>query len=217
MFYSLAPSIQIFYMKKVFITLVIVFVCFRTAEAQDKFKPLIERIALLQVYLGELKKGYNIVKDGLNTVNDIKRGEFSLHKGYFNSLKTVNPKIKKYSRVFDIMACHQKMLNEYKKVFERAKSSRQFSAHELATLKSIYSNLMDENAKDLDHLLSIITDQRLEMKDSERLEQIDQLYLSVLDRYQFLKSFNSETEILALQRKKEQKDLQISGKLFNIK
>ena len=46
-----------------------------------------------------LKKGYEIVDKGWNTVNDIKHGDFDLHNNYFTSLKQVNSSTGDYGKV----------------------------------------------------------------------------------------------------------------------
>ena len=64
---------------------------FNQKATQRKY--LIQQIAALQVYIGYVSKGYSIAKNGLNTIRDIKRGDFNLHNSYLTSLVTVNPKI----------------------------------------------------------------------------------------------------------------------------
>jgi len=56
---------------------------FRQKSTQKKY--LIQQIAALQVYIGYVSKGYSIAKKGLNTIQDIKHGDFDLHKNYFNN------------------------------------------------------------------------------------------------------------------------------------
>lgn len=90
-------------MKKIF--LVVLFNALITGNLQAQAKQqrmLLEQIAALKVYIGYAQKGYSAVKKGLNTIGDFKRGEFNLHTDYLNSLKVVNPKIKKYARVTEI-------------------------------------------------------------------------------------------------------------------
>lgn len=76
-----------------------------TKQKKTQKKYLIEQIVALQLYISYVKKGYSIAKEGLNTISAFKRGEFNLHTNYFNSLKSVNPKIKQYAKVADIMPC----------------------------------------------------------------------------------------------------------------
>ena len=75
---------------------------FRQKATQKKY--LLQQIAALHVYLGYLSKGYSIAKDGLNTIKSIKNGDLLQHTNYFTSLVTVNPQIKRYKKVADIIA-----------------------------------------------------------------------------------------------------------------
>src|SRR5260221_14255636 len=75
-----------------------------TQQKKTQIKYLEGQIAALQVYLSYAEQGYSIAKHGLTAINDIKNGDFSLHKGYFTSLKNVNPKIKSYWKIADIIA-----------------------------------------------------------------------------------------------------------------
>ena len=78
-------------MKKVF-TGVMVFIAI-TSNAQTQKKYMLQHIAALQVYIGYAKKGYNIASKGINTVRNIKNGDFNLHRDFFSSLKNINPAI----------------------------------------------------------------------------------------------------------------------------
>src|SRR6218665_476162 len=98
-------------MKKIFS--LVLFTALTTGNLQAQAKQqrmLLEQIAALQVYIGYAQKGYSAVKKGLNTIGDFKRGEFNLHTAYLNSLKTVNPKIKKYARVTEIIGLQTKIM-----------------------------------------------------------------------------------------------------------
>ena len=75
-----------------------------TQQKKTQIKYLVQQIAAFQVYIGYVEKGYSIAKKGLNAISNIKHGDFSMHNDYFNSLKIVNPKIKKYWKVADITA-----------------------------------------------------------------------------------------------------------------
>ena len=50
-----------------------------------------------------IEKGYKIAQEGLTAIGDIKHGEFNLHLDFFNSLESINPAIKKYTKVADII------------------------------------------------------------------------------------------------------------------
>ncbi len=74
---------------------------FRQKKTQKKY--LLEQIAALQTYIGYAGKGYSIVTGGLSIIRNIKHGDFNLHNNFFNSISSVNPAIKKYSKVVSII------------------------------------------------------------------------------------------------------------------
>src|SRR5690349_20806460 len=73
---------------------------FRQNKTQKKY--LLEQIAALEVYAGYLEKGYTIAKDGLNTIDKIRHGEFELHDKHFQSFKKVDPAIGSWRRLVEM-------------------------------------------------------------------------------------------------------------------
>ena len=53
----------------------------------------------------------------------------------------------------------------------------------------------------------MLTAGKLRMSDEERLEAIDRIYTSMQGKLLFLRDFNSDTSLLALQRAKEARDV----------
>lgn len=188
---------------------------FRQKATQKKY--LLQQIAGLQVYIGYVQKGYSIAQDGLDLIGDIKDGEFNLHNDYFNSLKTVNPQIKKSSKVADIIALQLKIVNVYKNALSQIKQSKTFTADELKYTSDVFSRLIDDCMGTIDELTMIITSNQLEMKDVERLKRIDALYNDMQGKYSFVQSFASEAKVLAVSRLREQNDIQTSRALNGIK
>jgi hypothetical protein len=188
---------------------------FQQKKTQKKY--LIQQIAALQVYIGYAKKGYNIAKEGLTTIGGFTRGEFNLHTDYFNSLKSVNPEIKRYARVGDIIALQVKIAQNYSRSYWKLNSSDVFSNDELAYIGRVFSRLLDDCAKTLDELITITTDGKLEMKDDERIQRIDRLYMDMQDKFTFTQSFSNDAVSLVASRVKEKIDVQTSRVLHGIK
>ena len=184
------------------------------APAQNKFKELIARIALLKVYLGYLQKGYSTVKGGLTFIGDIKDGEFRLHKDYFNSLKSINPKIKSYAKIADIVSFQIVIIHRYKKAFGQAKDCGFFNPTELQYIQSVYENLVKESAENVNLLIAVTTNGQLQMTDEQRLQQVEKLYKSVKDQYGFLQAFNNALKIQCLQRSKELQNIKDVSALY---
>jgi hypothetical protein len=188
---------------------------FQQKKTQKKY--LVQQIAALQVYIGYAQKGYKIAKEGLNTIGGFTRGEFNLHTDYFNSLKSVNPEVRRYVKVAEIIALQVKIIQNYNRTCRQLNSSDAFSGDELAYIGRVYSRLLDDCDKTLDELITITTDGKLEMKDDERIERIDKLYLDMQDKFTFSQSFSNDAKSLAASRLKDKSDVQTSRVLQGIK
>lgn len=183
--------------------------------AQSKTrKVMLEQIAKLQVYLEYLKKGYDIVQDGLHIVSDIKNGDFTLHHLFFDRLKQVSPKVKQYSKVADMISMQLKMLSAYKNNYKQFKQLGTFTSDELDHLFQTLSNLLDFALADINDLTSLLTDNELAMSDDERIAMVDELWKRMNEKYLHLFSFLDEMKALSRQRKQELLDIQTLKKMY---
>ncbi len=176
------------------------------AQAKQR-KVLLLQIAALQTYIGYAKKGYTVVKKGLNFIGDVKKGEVNLHSDYFNSLLQVNPKVKNYVRVGEIITLQIKILKVHKKTFELVRQDDLFHGDELEYIEKAFELLIDNCNGTLDQLLTISTDAKLEMTDDQRIERIDGLYSTMMEDYSFCEHLSEEIKILSLSKAKEKKDV----------
>ena len=188
---------------------------FRQKKTQKEY--LLQQIAALQIYIGYAQKGYKIAKEGLTAIGSFTRGEFNLHGDYFHSLKTVNPEIRKYVKVADIIALQVKIVQNYNSTYRQINSSNAFSKDELNYIRNVFTNLLDDCEKTLDELIAVTTDGKLEMKDNERMERIDKLYLDMQDKFTFSRSFANDATLLAASRIREKVDAETSRALYGIK
>lgn len=180
-------------------------------------KYLLQQIAALQVYIGYAKKGYAIVSGGVNTIRNIKNGDLNLHRDFFNGLKNVNPAIRRYAKLADIIAYQVKIIKQTKGALQQIRETKQFTETEMDYCKQVFDNLLDECMKTVEELILITTSGKLEMKDDERLKRIDRLYADVQDKYSFTCSFGEDMGILAVQRLGEQMEINRSKLINGIK
>ncbi|MBN8718718.1 MAG: hypothetical protein J0H85_04680 [Sediminibacterium magnilacihabitans] len=188
---------------------------FNQKATQKKY--LLQQIAALQVYLGYAKKGYNIATSGINTIRNIKNGDFNLHRDFFNRLKNVNPAIRRYAKVADIIAYQAKIIKQTKVTLQQIRATKQFTEAELDYCKQVFDTLLDECIKTVEELILVTTSGELEMKDDERLKRIDGLYADVQDKYSFACSFSEDMGLLAVQRLGEQMEINRSKLINGIK
>lgn len=187
---------------------------FNQKKTQKKY--LLEQIAALQVYKGYLEKGYGIVKDGTGIIRDIKNGDFNIHNSFFNGLELVNPEIKRYDKVEVIMDMNTDMMQQRQKALRIAQNGGQLTAEEMNALRSLYTSLSEEAAKDLEELLLIIKDGQLKLSDDERIKRIEKLYIRMQHKSTLQRKLNKNVSDLVASRKRQTKDQQNSRLLFGL-
>jgi hypothetical protein len=186
-------------------------------QKQTQKKYLLQQIAALQVYISYAKKGYNIVSSGINSIRDIKKGEFNLHNTFFNSLKSINPKISRYAKVADIINYQVRIIKLTKQTLQSIREANQFTSEEVEYCKKVFDALLDDCVESIAELLAVITPDKLTMKDNERLARIDKLYLDMQDKFTFCNVMSEDMSVLALQRMSEQMEINRSKLINGIK
>ena len=163
-----------------------------------------------------MKKGYEILNGGYNTVKKLSQGNFSLHETFLDALMQVSPTVRKYRRVGDIVNYQLLLVKEYKVAFDRFRNSGNFNPDEIAYLERVYKNLFAKSLRNLDELTMVITANTLRMSDDERLTAIDTIYADMQDKLLFLRSFNTNTTVLAVQRAKEHNDVNTMQTIYKL-
>lgn len=176
----------------------------------------VEKLAQLKQILTDMKKGYEIVSAGYNTIKNISQGNFDLHKTFLDDLLKVSPTVRNYKRVAEIIQSQVMLVKEYKNANIRFKQSGSFNADEIKYLGQVYANLFKQSLKNIDDLITVVTSGSLRMSDEERLKAIDTIYASMQDKLLFLRHFNNGTTILALQRAGEKKNLNAAKILYGL-
>ena len=184
-----------------------------TQQKKTQIEYLLDQIAANKVFIDYAQKGYAIAKLGLNTIEDIKFGDFNLHRDLFRSLEIVNPTIKSYVRVADIIACQVRIVKSISATIKKLGASGQFEIDELDQVKLVFENLLNECLENVDELYLILTSGELQMSEIERIKRIDQIYTAMQSNYSFCRSFSNECLVLARQRLKEQAEITVEKKL----
>jgi hypothetical protein len=209
-------------MKKCVVGLFMMFNVFLSGEAHGQVQEVqqlllnVEKLAQLKNILEDLKKGYEIVSKGYSTIKDLSQGNFSIHETFLDGLLEVSPTVQNYRRITDIVSAQISLVKEYKAAYRRFASSGFFSVEELAYMKTVFENLFSQSVKNIEALIMVITAGKLRMSDDERLTAIDTIWKEASDQLAFLRHFNQDTKLLALQRAKASADAQSQKKLFSI-
>lgn len=190
-----------------------------TAQSQEVQQLILnyEKLQTLEKILDNMYKGYRILTKGYNTIKDISEGNFNLHRIFLDGLLAVNPAVKNYKRIPLIIQYQQYLVREYKRAFDRFRKDPNLTVREIKYLENVYAYLFKESLRNLDELLMIITANKLRMNDEERLHAIDRIYFDMEDKLVFLKTFNTNTSMLVLQRAREQHAVQMMRELHDVK
>ncbi|HET7117759.1 MAG TPA: TerB family tellurite resistance protein [Hanamia sp.] len=210
-------------MKKIIIIILLMLPgllpCYRAVAQEDEIEQLllnVEKLTQFKQILSDMKKNYQILSGGYNTIKNIAEGNFNLHKAFLDGLLEVSPTVRNYRRVADIVNDQVVLIKEYRNAYGRFKQDNNFNPDELAYLGRVYDNLFQGSLRNLDELLTVITAGKARMSDDERLQAIDRIYSDMQDKLMFLRHFNNNTTILAVQRAKERNDVQAINKVYGL-
>jgi len=190
---------------------------FKAAAQAQELQQLalnIEKLAQFRQILKDMKKGYEILTKGYNTVKDLTKGNFTLHQTFLDALLQVSPEVRNYKRVADIIDYQLVLVQDYRAALQRFRSGDHFNSDELVYIEGVYDTLLKASLRNLEELTNVITANKLRMSDDERLAEIDRIYLEMQDKLMFLRDFNNSTALLAVQRAKERHDVDNMGRLY---
>jgi len=205
--------------KKIFTTLLLLFAFTKFqaawAQAQETQQLILntEKLAQFKQILSDMKKGYQVLEKGYNTIKDISEGNFNLHKAFLDGLLAVSPTVRNYHKVGEIVNYQVVLVREYRAAYNRFRSDHLFAPQEISYIGGIYDHLFKESLRNLDELLLIVTAGQARMSDDERLQAIDRIHADMQDKLEFLRNFNNNTSVLSLQRQKEFNDSRAVQKL----
>lgn len=207
-------------MKRLILSVLVVFNFYggqaQSAEAQQLLLDW-QKLSQLKNILKDMYKGYEIVSNGYETIKNISKGNFSLHQVFLDGLLLVSPAVANYKRIPNIIDDQLSIVKEYKHAFAMYKQDKHFLPDEIIYLGGVYNNLFKQSVSSLNELIMVITADKMRMSDAERISSIDRIYGEMEDKLTFLRYFNNHTTLLAVQRAKEQNDVNTVQNIYGIK
>lgn len=185
------------------------------SQKKENRKLLAQQIAALEVYKGYLKKGYDIASKGLNLINKIKNGDFNLHRDFFGALKIVSPRIKKYEKVTGLILLNVEAVAQLKKIGELSRTEG-MAAWESQYIRQVIDHTLDLLAQTLDGLITVISDNQLQLKDDQRITRINELYQQAEEQYSFTRDFQATLQLLRVSKQKLHREVKASQQLNGV-
>lgn len=175
-----------------------------------------EKLRQLEEILDNMYKGYKILDKGYSTIKKIAEGNYTIHELFIDGLMLVNPSIRNYKRIPFIIDYQKLLLKEYQRAYNRFRQDPNFSIEELEYLANVYKFLFDASLRNIDELMMIITATKLSMSDDERMQAIDRIFFDMEDKVVFLRTFNNNTQLLAIQRARSMNDVRTLRQLYGV-
>jgi len=167
----------------------------------------IEKLLQFRQMLADVKAGYTVLSQAYELVKHTAEGNFTLHQAFLDGLLQVNPAVKRYERVADIVRMQAQLVNAYRSGQHRFAASGLFSDGERKYLKNVYAQLLKSAAQYMADLTEVLTAGRLRISDDERLAAIDRIHANLQEELTFVRRFNQSTGVLLVQRTREAEDV----------
>jgi hypothetical protein len=175
-----------------------------------------EKLASLKSILQDMYKAYTIINAGYTDIKNISERTFNLHKAFLDALMDISPAVQNYGRVVDIINAEYSIVAEYKAAYSQFSANGHFTIDELNYMNTVYTNLFNKSLSCLNELTMVITANQLRMSDAERLRAIDRVYTDITRQLSFLRTFNNNTSIQAIQRAREANDIGTLKSIYGI-
>jgi len=185
-------------------------------QQSSKAKLMLAQIVGYETYLHEIKGGYNIAENGLNTMHEIKGGTFDLNTAYFNSLLQVSPAVSANPKGKAIAGMQQQIIQVFSKEIAWQQQQKILTVKEIIYIRQVYQNLMRKCKTDMDELTDVLTPGKLQLNDHQRLERIDHCYNATQDKQSFAMSFTGKCRQMATDRQSATKDNSQLKSLYGI-
>ncbi|WDF78995.1 conjugal transfer protein TraI [Mucilaginibacter sp. KACC 22773] len=159
-----------------------------------------------------------------NELSKLKLSEISSWSGqqrqlfgsYYDELWKIKSTIVYYQRIKDLTVKQVALVTEYQQAWSLMKQDQHFSAAELLQMESVYTGILTASAKNLDQIMMIVSSNQTQMSDEQRLELINRAGDKLDDNYSDMRRYNTENEMLSLQRSKDLGDTQTTKALYGI-
>jgi hypothetical protein len=200
-------------MKKYFyivLVLVLPVTGLRAQSLSDDITQLVldvQKLTQMKQILSDMYQGYAIVSKGYEDIKNLSQGTFSLHKAFLDGLLAVSPAVASYAKVADILNKEANLVKEYQSAKNYFQGTGRFTSQELDYFSGVYNNLFNGSLKNVNELVMVITQNQLRMSDAERFDAIDRIDRDITSQLGFLRSFDNNAAMQAMQRAKAGQDI----------
>jgi len=165
-------------------------------QNSTRLKYYARQITALQGWLGTLQKEYQIAGEGLGAIGDSKQGEFTLHNNYYASLGQINPSLAQLGEVAEIAALQAAIIRRFTDALVRYRTVGLLGSDRLVFIGTVYTNLLKAGLSDVAVLSGVLTADKWQMTDDQRMARIRAIDETMRDRYSFALAFTDRLDLL---------------------
>jgi hypothetical protein len=137
-----------------------------------------------------------------------------LYSNYYAELWQIKSYLSYYQRIKDLTMKQVALVSEYRSAWSLFQQDKHFQPGELSQMESVYSGILDASVKNLDQIMLVVSANKTQMTDEQRLELISKAGDRLDENYNDLRQFNNQNEMLSLARAKESNDVQATKALY---
>jgi hypothetical protein len=139
-----------------------------------------------------------------------------LFSQYYQELWDIKSAIAYYSKISELTEKQVALVNSYNQAWNLLKADKHFTADELTYMTKIYSGILEASVNDLDQILLVINANKTQMPDAKRMEIVNKAADHMDTNYNDLQQFNSQNQMLSLQRAKDENEVLTLKKYYGI-
>jgi mannitol-specific phosphotransferase system IIBC component len=152
----------------------------------------------------------------LDEISGWSQKQKDLFSQYYQELWNIKTAIAYYSRISDLTQKQVALVNSYNQAWALIKNDKHFTADELSYMTNVYSGILQASVKDLDQILSVIHANKTQMPDAKRMEIINKAADHMDTNYNDLQQFNTQNEMLSLQKAQSENEVLTLKKYYGI-
>ena len=204
-------------MKRILVGWVLIGPCISaSAQFGSATTTMLQQIAALQAYIKVAEKGYTIAEQGLQTIGQIKNGEFNLHSTFYSSLKAVSPTVANMAEVAEIMSLEISLIDQFSHKLSGYRQNAWLQPAEVSYITQVYTGLVNSGLECITALANLTTGGQLSMTDGERINRIQQMDIDLQRQYRLAQAFTNQTDLLTVQRQQEGNDIGTLKRIYGI-
>jgi hypothetical protein len=152
----------------------------------------------------------------LDEISSWSQKQKDLFSQYYQELWDIKTAIAYYSRISDLTQKQVALVNSYNQAWALIKNDKHFTADELSYMTNVYSGILQASVNDLDQILSVIHANKTQMPDAKRMEIINKAADHMDTNYSDLQQFNTQNEMLSLQKAQSESEVLTLKKYYGI-